>query len=193
MNNLVLMLDELKIEKPSFDRKTFIDGLKNKKFKKIIFLTGAGMSVTAGIPDFRSKGTGLYEQLANFHLPQPESIFDIDYFRKHPKPFYILSKAFLDDKVHFTINHFFIAEVYRQGMLLMNFSQNIDGLDKKAGLPDDKLVEAHGHYRSAHCIKCGAEHNIQTFYDMVKKDDIFICNKNDCDGNVKPDIVFFGE
>lgn len=78
-----------------FTYNIFIDKLKNKKFKKIVFLTGAGMSVTAGIPDFRTKGTGLYSQLEKYNLPQPESVFEISFFKQNPKPFYILSKAFL--------------------------------------------------------------------------------------------------
>lgn len=59
-----------------------IDGLKNKTFKKIVFMTGAGISVSAGIPDFRTKGTGLYSQLEKYKLPYPESIFELSYFKK---------------------------------------------------------------------------------------------------------------
>lgn len=50
------------------------------------------MCVAAGIPDFRSPGTGLYDNLQKYNLPAPESIFDIRYFRYNPKPFYHLAK-----------------------------------------------------------------------------------------------------
>lgn len=48
--------------------------------KKIMVMTGAGISTAAGIPDFRSQGTGLYDNLQKFNLPYAEAIFDIDYF-----------------------------------------------------------------------------------------------------------------
>ena len=57
-----------------------LDGLKNDKFKKICFVTGAGISVAAGIPDFRSPKTGLYANLKEYNLPTPESIFDLGFF-----------------------------------------------------------------------------------------------------------------
>ena len=61
-------------------------GLKAEMFNKIVVCTGAGISVSAGIPDFRSPKTGLYENLEkmSYKLPRPESIFDLDYFNKTP-------------------------------------------------------------------------------------------------------------
>ena len=44
--------------------------------------------MSAGIPDFRSPGTGLYSQLAEYNLPTPEAIFTLDYFVDKPEPFY---------------------------------------------------------------------------------------------------------
>lgn len=53
--------------------------------KNIIVLTGAGLSTSAGIPDFRSPETGLYANLERLNLPFPEAVFELGYFKKNPK------------------------------------------------------------------------------------------------------------
>jgi hypothetical protein len=60
------------------------------KIKKIVVLTGAGISCSAGIPDFRSPGTGLYDNLQKYNLPRPTAVFELEYFRRNPKPFYLV-------------------------------------------------------------------------------------------------------
>ena len=66
----------LKIEEPkTFSYQDLVSGLKEGKFKKILVMTGAGISVSAGIPDFRSPKTGVYDNLKDYNLPTPEALF----------------------------------------------------------------------------------------------------------------------
>jgi len=174
----------------SFSRQDLIDGLKNKTFKKIIFLTGAGISVSAGIPDFRSPKTGLYQNLSSYNLPYPEAVFEIDYFKTKPKAFYRLIKELSHYNAKPTITHQFMKALADEGFLYMNFTQNIDGLEIKAGLDPKYMVEAHGHTRSAHCIECGKEASVEEFMKNVEYQTIYKCQ---CSGLIKPDIIFFGE
>ena len=55
--------------------------------RDVVVMLGAGASVSAGIPDFRSPGTGLYDNLQKYDLPFPEAVFDIGFFRDNPAPF----------------------------------------------------------------------------------------------------------
>ena len=63
-------------------------------------------------------------------------------------------------------------------------------MEIKAGLPEEKLTQAHGHYRTAKCIECKIKHSMEEFKKYVEKNEIFKCK---CGGLIKPDIVFFGE
>ena len=85
------MSDEVFTEENPFTKQLFLEGLKDNKFKRIVIITGAGISVSAGIPDFRSPDTGLYANLKKFDLPYAEAIFTIDYFKEKPEPFYKLA------------------------------------------------------------------------------------------------------
>jgi len=67
-----------------FTYEDLIGGLKEEKFKKIVFMTGAGISVSSGIPDFRSPKTGFYDNIKHLNLPYPEAVYTIDYFLENP-------------------------------------------------------------------------------------------------------------
>lgn len=96
-----------------------------------------------------------------------------------------------------TLAHSFVSLLNRKSMLRRVYTQNIDGLESLAGVPDDKLVECHGHFRSCSCI-ASPGCNTYTKIDVndcrdsyLNKGEVYRCPE--CDGLVKPDIVFFGE
>lgn len=167
------------------------DYIKNGRATKIVIMAGAGISTSAGIPDFRSPDTGLYANLARLDLPFAEAVFDISYFRENPLPFYTLARELYPGKYRPTITHSFFKLLYDKGLLLKLFTQNIDCLEREAGVPDDAIVEAHGSFASQKCIDCSATFPDQAMKEHVERGAIPRCSK--CNGLVKPEIVFFGE
>ncbi|KAH6578555.1 hypothetical protein BASA60_003600 [Batrachochytrium salamandrivorans] len=130
----------------------FTNYLKTKGCRKIIVMTGAGISTSAGIPDFRTPGTGLYDNLAKYQLPYPEAIFDISYFRRKPQPFYELARELFPGGYKPTACHRFIKMLQDNHLLLRNYTQNIDMLERIAGVEGEFLVEAHGSFHQARCV-----------------------------------------
>jgi len=168
------------------------DFIKSGKCNRICFMTGAGISTAAGIPDFRSPGSGLYDTMAaKFNLSQPQSLFEIDFYMANPEPFLFLAKELLNAHVKPTTSHYFQHLIHSKGLLLRSFTQNIDALELMAGLPEDKVVEAHGSTRGAHCLSCKKPYSQAWFRSLVLADSSPTCE--DCNSLVKPDIVFFGE
>lgn len=127
INNLAEDLKNINInkeaeEKFTFTRENLISGLKAKKYRNIAVMTGAGISVSCGIPDFRTPGTGLYSQLEKYNLPFPEAIFQLTFFKKNPEPFYTLAKEFLVGAPKPGIAHHFIKILNEKEMLLQNYT-----------------------------------------------------------------------
>uniref|UniRef100_A0A8C8DS21 NAD-dependent protein deacetylase n=1 Tax=Oryzias sinensis TaxID=183150 RepID=A0A8C8DS21_9TELE len=167
--------------------------IKSGKCKNIICMVGAGISTSAGIPDFRSPETGLYANLQKYNLPYPEAIFQIDYFKKHPEPFFALAKELYPGQFKPTICHYFIKLLKKKGLLRRCYTQNIDTLERVAGLEKEDLIEAHGTFYSSHCVSfcCRKEYSLDWMKEKIFSDAIPKCEK--CNSLVKPDIVFFGE
>ncbi|PNF42289.1 hypothetical protein B7P43_G05536 [Cryptotermes secundus] len=184
-----------------------------KGAKKIIVLTGAGVSVSCGIPDFRSRD-GIYSRLAiDFpDLPDPQAMFDIQYFSQDPRPFFKFAREIYPGQFKPSPCHRFIKMLEKHKKLLRNYSQNIDTLEQVAGIQN--VIECHGSFATASCTRC--KHKVTA--DAIRED-IFAqriprcprCPKvalpplNDAEnkyesykdlvsrGIMKPDIVFFGE
>jgi len=181
--------EETKQERFTFDK--FTDDLKNGKYKKIAVLTGAGISVSAGIPDFRSPGSGIYSKLAHLGLPFPEAVFMLNHFKEHPEAFYLLAKELDLDQFNPTPTHYFLKLLEEKGLLMLNMTQNIDGLEFKANISPNLVVQAHGSTIGSHCTVCTKDVDHELMKIHIKKGEVMFCK--DCKGPCKPKIVFFGE
>ncbi|KAF2770410.1 NAD-dependent deacetylase sirtuin-2 [Teratosphaeria nubilosa] len=158
---------------------------------KIVTLVGAGISTSAGIPDFRSPTTGLYANLARLDLPYPEAVFDLAYFRQRPEAFYTLARELYPGQFRPTITHSFLKLLQDKGLLWRHFTQNIDCLERVAGVEGERIVEAHGSFGAQACVECGGDFDGGEMRRCVERGVVPRCAG--CGGLVKPGIVFFGD
>jgi NAD-dependent SIR2 family protein deacetylase len=166
------------------------------QFQNIVVVLGAGISVSAGIPDFRTPGTGLYSKLEDYKLPYPEAIFELSYFSRNPAPFVDVARAIWPgqaDGPKPTLAHSFVALLEQRGLLKRVYTQNIDGLERLAGLSDARNIECHGHFSACSCIspRCKSTVDILACQDAYLQGQVMKCPT--CGSFVKPNIVFFGE
>ncbi|EEB89490.1 hypothetical protein MPER_12403 [Moniliophthora perniciosa FA553] len=176
------------------DLASVVKYIKSGKCKNVVLMLGAGVSTSAGIPDFRSPGTGLYANLSRLRLPYPEAVFEINFFKDNPVPFYTLANELYPGRFRPTPTHSFIRLLHNHNLLSLCLTQNIDTLERRAGVPEEKIVEAHGSFATQRCVDCKREFDSDKMKEIVwgfeKTKEIPRCN---CGGLVKPDIVFFGE
>ncbi len=153
----------------------------------VVALTGAGISVPSGIPDFRSPGTGLWERV------DPMEVAHIDTLRADPARFwrfYGERFATLGAKRPNGAHHALVA-LERAGWLEGVVTQNIDMLHRKAGTAE--LVEIHGSIARCTCMRCGeavTQEQARTRL-LAEPDGVPRCEL--CSGTLRPDVVLFGE
>jgi NAD-dependent deacetylase len=152
----------------------------------VVALTGAGISVPSGIPDFRSPGTGLWANV------NPMEVAHIDVFRRDPARFWsFYGRRFqtLDEKRP-NRAHAALVELERAGLLDAVITQNIDRLHARAG--SENLVEVHGSIAHSSCLVCGLRYDLEDVRARYRGDPEGVpwC---DCGEPLKPDVVLFGE
>jgi NAD-dependent deacetylase len=153
----------------------------------VVALTGAGISVPSGIPDFRTPRTGLWAKV------DPMEVAHIDAFRSDPVrfwSFYGERFATLGDKRP-NGAHDALVELERRGLLDGVITQNIDTLHSKAGTRE--LVEVHGSIASCSCPDCGGSVSLEQTRRRLAADEQGVPRCEDCSGPIKPDVVLFGE
>lgn len=193
---VINLLSEPPKRKRRKDINTIADVVKLlEECKRILVLTGAGVSVSCGIPDFRSRD-GIYARLAvDFpDLPDPQAMFDIDYFKKDPRPFFKFAKEIYPGQFKPSLCHKFIAMLDKDRKLLRNYTQNIDTLEQVAGI--QRVIQCHGSFASASCLTCRYKVDSEAVRGDIFNQVVPRCPR--CPSNeplaiMKPDIVFFGE
>jgi NAD-dependent deacetylase len=153
--------------------------------RSVVALTGAGVSVPSGIPDFRTPGTGLWENV------DPMEVAHIDAFHRDTKRFWSFYRPRFQDLGGKLPNaaHRVLAELEHRGMLQAIVTQNIDRLHSKAG--SERVIEVHGSIATSSCTTCATSYPIETVGEIFDEDGVATCAC--CLGKVKPDVVLFGE
>ena len=141
--------------------------LTKERYRNIVVVNGAGVSTSCGIPDFRTPGTGLYSKLEEYDLPYPEAIFDLDFFRSNPAPFYRLCQELWPGRYAPTPTHRFIKLLDQKELLVRCYTQNIDSLESLAGTPKELVVAAHGNFDSATCVGTGASVPVEELKEAI--------------------------
>lgn len=174
--------------------KSITQKIKSCETKKIIIMSGAGISTSAGVPDFRSPNLGIYFKLQKYKLPYPEAIFESSYFNKNPEPFYALIRELYPKKLVPTTTHKFFKLLENKNLLTRIYTQNIDALEHLVHIDSQKIIEAHGTFQTNTCLKCGHTNNLKWFKEQLDKQTGAVkCLKDSCNGVIKPDLVLFGD
>lgn len=149
-----------------------------------IALTGAGLSVASGIPDFRSPG-GLWDRY------DPMAVASVQALEHAPRQAweFLLDALSVIGPARPNPAHRALARLEAAGRLAGVVTQNIDGLHQAAG--SRNVVEFHGGMGRYFCMGCGRDYPPETARTLTAADIPWRCE--DCGGVIRPDIVFFGE
>ena len=153
--------------------------------RSAVALTGAGVSVPSGIPDFRTPERGLWAKV------DPMEVAHISVFEREPERFWSYYRPRFQSLGDREPNraHEALAELERRGLIEGVITQNIDRLHRAAG--SEKVIEVHGSIETSSCTACGTSFGLEEVEDLFDARGVAVCAA--CDEPVKPDVVLFGE
>jgi NAD-dependent protein deacetylase/lipoamidase len=153
--------------------------------RRAVALTGAGVSVPSGIPDFRTPETGLWAKV------DPMEVAHISVFERDPERFWSYYRPRFQELGDKEPNraHAALAELERRGLIAGVITQNVDRLHRAAG--SENVVEVHGSIETSSCRECGTAFGLEAVDGLFDERGVAVCSA--CGGAVKPDVVLFGE
>jgi len=157
-----------------------------RKSKNLYVLTGAGISTDSGVPDFRSPGTGMWENV------DPIATSSVDALYNNPRLFYEegFSRFIKISSAKPNQGHYMLSRLEELGFLKGLVTQNVDGLHVKAG--SKNVWEVHGHLRSGYCLGCKKKYPFEELVQQVELKRIPpICHN--CYSMLRPEVVLFGD
>lgn len=152
----------------------------------MVAITGAGISTPSGIPDFRSRDSGLWSKY------DPMAVASLTAFRHDPESFFTWIRPLVESILNAQPNpaHLALAELEAEGYLKGVITQNIDGLHRRAG--SRHLFEIHGHLRQATCISCYRTFSTERYLERFLESGAPPRCPH-CGAMLKPDIILYGE
>lgn len=154
--------------------------------RHLVAFTGAGISTPSGIPDFRSKGTGLWERY------DPMEVASLTTFRTAPSRFWDWKRNLMRQIWQAQPNpaHQALAQLEARGSLAAVITQNIDGLHQRAG--SHTVLELHGTVETMTCPACRKQVPSSLYRKLIEESDEMPRCKS-CGAIMKPDVVLFEE
>jgi len=157
--------------------------------RRVLVLTGAGISTESGIPDFRSPG-GIWSRYDPTELTFDRFCASRDVRRRYwqlaTESYPVLRDARPNPA------HLALVDIERAGKLLLLVTQNVDGLHHRAGSDPSRIIEIHGSSLRAGCITCGAAYDREALHRRVLAgEEAPECDA--CGGPLKPATVSFGQ
>jgi NAD-dependent deacetylase len=156
-----------------------------KNCSHAVAFTGAGISAESGIATYRGEG-GMWSKY------DPNIYANINHFLEDPTYYWDFFKEVRYPMIRGAKpnpGHQALAELEKTGKLATVITQNIDELHQQAG--SQSVIELHGTTRSYYCLSCSKRFDFDTTFEMAKKANPPPCS--DCQGMIRPDVVFFGE
>ncbi len=154
--------------------------------RRTVVLTGAGISTPSGVPDFRSKDSGLWERF------DPLEVASLNAFRYDPLRFYNWLRGLAREIYRATPNpaHYALARLEEAGYVHTVITQNIDALHQRAG--SRRVLEVHGTINTLTCTRCYRTFPTEDYLEAyLERGEAPYCTQ--CGGILKPDLILMGE